>query len=327
MNIIPTYTVSYDLLELISRIDGLRHLFSSFEIPQPVQDKIRRVSLLKSSLFSARIEGNSLKLEEFETTSEEQKKKEIFNIIEAYRYIEKNIHLNEPITVELMVDLHKKVMQDIHADAGQLRREMGAIFNESGVAVYLSPPPEKIKPLIIQLLAYINSDKEKFPLLIGLISHLGFEKIHPFIDGNGRVGRLLISAVLKSKGYDFSIPIPFEEYLDEHKGEYYQAIDIGLKDPQAYLSFMLQAFHQQAEKVKKELFQELQKKETILLPPRQEELYYVIKDHRMVSFDFLRRRFLKVPPRTLRYDLKKLTEAGLVTKIGKTKGSYYCVKK
>lgn len=67
--------------------------------------------------------------------------------------------------------------------------------------------------------------------------------------------------------------------------------------------------------------------ETILLPLRQEELYYVIRDHRMVFFDFLRRRFLKIPSRTLRYDLKKLTDKGFTVKIGKTKGSYYCVKK
>lgn len=66
--------------------------------------------------------------------------------------------------------------------------------------------------------------------------------------------------------------------------------------------------------------------ETILLPPRQEELYYVIKDHRMVSFDFLKRRFLKIPPRTLRYDLKKISDKGFIVKIGKTKGSYYSIK-
>lgn len=67
--------------------------------------------------------------------------------------------------------------------------------------------------------------------------------------------------------------------------------------------------------------------ETILLPPRQEELYYVIRDHNMVSFDFLRRRFLKIPPRTLRYDLKKLSDKGFIVKIGKTKGSFYNINK
>lgn len=63
----------------------------------------------------------------------------------------------------------------------------------------------------------------------------------------------------------------------------------------------------------------------LLLPPRQEEIYAIIKEHRFVSFDFLRRRFFKVPARTLRYDLKKLTDKNYILKIGQTKGSYYRV--
>lgn len=68
-------------------------------------------------------------------------------------------------------------------------------------------------------------------------------------------------------------------------------------------------------------------KEKPFLPPRQEEIYNIIKDHVVVSFDRIRRRFLKVPPRTLRYDLKKLVDRGLVEKAGETKGSYYRIKK
>lgn len=326
MNIIPVYRITAEILELISKIDALCHLFSSFEIPKQVKAKIYRASLLKSSLFSARIEGNPLTMEDFATTQEEFRKKEIFNIVSASRFIEKKIKKGQPITQELILSLHAVVMKDIHADAGRFRREMGAIFNESGIAVYLSPPPEKIKPLMQQLIQYINSNKETFPFVCGFITHLAFEKIHPFIDGNGRVGRLLINAVLKLMGYDVSMPVPFEEYIYTHKNEYYRVIDSGLKDPQSYLLFMLQAYYEQAEKLKKTVFQELQKKETILLPPRQEEFYHIIKDHHIVSFDFLRRRFLKVPARTLRYDLKKLTDKKLVIKIGKTKGSYYRIK-
>ncbi len=326
MNIIPSYQITHEIIELIAKIDAIRHLFSSFEIPEQIKAKIQRISLLKSSLFSARIEGNPLTMEDLEITHDEFRKKEIFNIISASRFIENKIRKGQLITKELILTLHAIAMKDIHAGAGQFRREMGAIFNEAGIAIYLSPPPENIESLMEQLITYINSNKEAFPLVRGLITHLAFEKIHPFIDGNGRVGRLLINAVLKSKGYDFSITIPFEEYVDEHKSEYYRVIDSGLKEPQSYLLFMLKAYYEQSEKVKKTVFQELQKKETILLPPRQEELYYVIKDHRMVSFDFLKRRFLKVPGRTLRYDLKKLTDKGFIIKIGKTKGSYYSSK-
>lgn len=326
MKIIPSYKVIAEMYILISKIDALRQLFSSFEIPKPVLDKIRRINFLKSSLFSARIEGNPLTIENIDTTYEEQNKKEIYNIMSASRFIEKEVK-KQQLRYEMILELHSRVMNTLHLEAGRFRREMGAIFNKSGTVVYLSPPPEQIKPLLNQLLSYVNSDKEKFPLIAGMIVHLAFEKIHPFIDGNGRVGRLLIPMALKSKGYDFFIPIPFEEYLDQHKSEYYQVIANGLKDPQTYLLFMLEAYYEQAEKMKKNLFMELQKKETLLLPPRQEELYYVIKEHRMVSFDFLRRRFLKVPSRTLRYDLKKLTDKKHIIKIGKTKGSYYSIKK
>ena len=86
---------------------------------------------------------------------------------------------------------------------------------------------------------------------------------------------------------------------------------------------MLRAFYFQAEKLKKELEKEINKKTDFFLPPRQEEILKIIKDHKIVSLDFIKRRFLKVPGRTLRYDLKKLCDKGLVMKIGQTKGVYY----
>jgi len=158
--------------------------------------------------------------------------------------------------------------------------------------------------------------------MTALISHLIFEKIHPFIDGNGRVGRLLISAILKAKKYKNYFSVPFEEYLDNHRSDYYYFLDIGLKSTNDYLIFMLKAFLEETEKLKRTIDIEKESK-TPLLPPRQEEIYLIIKDHKIVSFDNIYRRFLKVPKRTLRYDLKKLAEKKLIVKIGKTKGSYY----
>lgn len=74
----------------------------------------------------------------------------------------------------------------------------------------------------------------------------------------------------------------------------------------------------------KELFlKEKQQKEGIILLPRRQEILAIIKDHKNVSFDFLKRRFFGVPGRTLRYDLKKLADQGLITKVGKTRGSFY----
>ncbi|MBI2622532.1 MAG: Fic family protein, partial [Candidatus Levybacteria bacterium] len=220
------------------------------------------------------------------------KKREIFNIIEAVRFIDNRIHKGK-LEKQVLLELHKRVLKGINSDAGYFRKEVSAIFNTAGVAVYMPPPPSEIPSLLKHLFAYINSGEEKIPLITAFVSHLVFEKIHPFIDGNGRVGRLLIATILKVKGWDFPFTVPFEEFLDEHKDSYYFHLDRGAKETNEYLLFMLQAFHEQI----------------------------------VVSFDRIRRRFLKVPPRTLRYDLKKLVDGGLVEKSGETKGSYYRVKK
>lgn len=326
MVIPPQYTITPQILELVGKIDAIRIYLSSIKIPDLLKENIQRVSILKSSLFSARIEGNPLTLGEFDTNpSGEQKKIEVFNILNAASFIDKEFKTGDKIHKKNILDLHKIVMDNLTIEKGVFRNEMGAIFNMAGVAVYVSPPPKEIPILINKFLKYLNSDFEKFPIVAAFISHLIFEKIHPFLDGNGRVGRLLVFLILKSKKQNFEISVPFEEYLDLHKDEYYGHLGNGLKNPNDYLLFMLEAFYSQSEKTKELIEAELKKEQTFFLPPRQEEIYNIIKDHRVASFDTIRRRFTEVPERTLRWDLKKLLGLNLIIKSGKTKGSFYKV--
>ncbi len=88
---------------------------------------------------------------------------------------------------------------------------------------------------------------------------------------------------------------------------------------------MLEAFWQQTQTIKAQIEEELAKNQKVFLPPRQEGIYNIICDHKVVSFDTIRRRFTKVPERTLRYDLKKLLDRGLIEKSGETRGRYYRV--
>ena len=317
----PPYSVTPEMLELISKIDASLIYLSSIRLPDSFKDKIRRKSLLKSSLYSARIEGNTLTYEQIEREDgKSDEKKEIFNILGAIQSIENSDLLN--ITLKTISNLHSQVLAELSDEGGFFRTEPSAIFNQAGKAVYIAPAPDKIPELLKQMLKFCNSEREKFPIINAFISHLVFEKIHPFVDGNGRVGRLLVFAILKSKQKDIPFFIPFEEYLDEHKDEYYYHLDGGLKNTNEYLKFMLQAFYAQTEKTKQIVADEMEK-EQLLLTPRQEEIYNIIQDHRMVSFDEIKRRFLQVPPRTLSYDLKKLINKKIVIKIGETKGTYY----
>lgn len=326
MNIPPSYAITSEILMLLNKIEALRIYFSTISIPMNLKNKLERVSLLKSSLFSARIEGNTLTLTDVETTSDADKKKEIFNILKSIQYLRREIKPHSDLDKKVILTLHTHVLDGLSDETGYFRTEPGAIFNMSGVAVYISPPPQKIPGLLDQLFSFINSNMEQFPLVCAFVTHLIFEKIHPFVDGNGRVGRLLIYAILKSKGWDFPIAVSFEQYLDEHKDEYYFHLDKGLKNTNAYLTFCLEAFLTQSEKVKDEIQQELQADKKIFLPPRQDEIFQIIKDHKVVSFDFIKRRFLAVPSRTLRYDLEKLVKKNCIVKIGKTRGSYYTFK-
>ena len=326
MNIPPLYTVTPEILALIAKIESERLHIASLDLPKPLKDKIQRVSLLKSSLFSARIEGNPLKLADIEVQDKKsQKKLEVFNITQAIRFIDGHVTKGD-LKKDLLLQIHMRVLKELSPDAGHLRHEASAIFNQAGVAVYTPPPASHISKLIDSLLSFVNSDTEKFPLIAAFVAHLVFEKIHPFLDGNGRVGRLLIAAVLKTRGWGFTFTVPFEEYLDNHKDDYYFHLDKGLENTNDYLLFMLEAFWQQTQTIKAQIEEELKKDQKVFLPPRQEEIYNIIGDHKVVSFDTIRRRFAKVPERTLRYDLKKLLDKKLIEKSGETRGRYYRVK-
>ncbi len=322
MDIPPSYQITSEMMDLISRINANLIYLPSINLPKSLNEKIQRSSILKSSLFSARIEGNTLTLEAVNRQDQEtDEKKEVFNLLKAIQYIQQNITPTSKITSKTILTIHQLVMVGLN-DRDDFRQESSAIFNQAGAAVYITPAPSKIPELIKLLLEYSNSDSENFPIVNAFVSHLIFEKIHPFLDGNGRVGRLLIFVILRSKQSNSQFFIPFEEYLDTHKEDYYYHLDQGLKHTNDYLLFMLNAYYEQTEETKKYVEDEL-KKDLPLLTPRQEEIINIIRDLKVVSFDQIKRRFMEIPSRTLSYDLKKLMDKNLVAKIGRTKGSYY----
>lgn len=323
MRIPPIYTLSQTHISLLSSIEALRLYFQSLEIKQPILNKILTLNTLRSAVYSARIEGNTLLPEEIEVSSNQNEQKEITNVIKAYQYIDSNSTNSRDITTQLLLDLQGLVMNGSIAKKGAFRNHMEGIFNANGDLVYMPPAPTEVNLLISQMLNYTNASTEQFILVRAFISHLLFEKIHPFTDGNGRVGRLLVYALLQKNKFSFGMPITFEEYLDTHKNDYYQVLDRGLSNVEYYLEFMLKAFLWAVQETKVKIEDEMNKKNILILPPRQEELYLIIKDHKQVNFDFLHRRFMKIPERTLRYDLLILANKKLIIKVGKTRGSLY----
>ena len=313
------------MLNLISKIEANRIIISSIDLPKQFKEEIHRESLLRSSVFSAKIEGNKLNVEDYPFSAKEKERFEIQNIVSALKYLDKKLISNSKLLERLIFLIHREVMKNLSNKAGKYRNEMWAVYNSAGYPVYIATPPSEIQISMDKLLTYINKE-EGFPIITAFISHLIFEKIHPFADGNGRVGRILIFVVLKLKGVEFNTFIPFEEFLYERRNDYYHFLDVGLKETEAYLVFMLKVFLEQTEGVKARFIKRVDAKDNApLLPPRQREIYLIIFEHKIVNFDFIRRRFLKVPQRTLRYDLKKLVDSGYVKKVGNTKGVFYSI--
>jgi Fic family protein len=320
----PRFELTSKIAQLLASIEGSKAVIDAVPIPIEIETNIRRKSSLKSSLFSARIEGNTLTLDDLpKASSKDQKRIEVFNILKALNLLQSR--MSKDLTVKDLLTFHQIIMQGLieRLDLGHFRTEPSAIFNSAGIAIYLPPRPSQILPTINKLIQFINSSKEPSIPIRACLAHYIFEKTHPFLDGNGRVGRLLLQSVLKKGGYGMKGLLSLEEQLDLRRAGYYQALEDPERDVTNYLEFMLEAIAEAAEEAKNQVLQQDKAEPEDYLLPRRADILNVIKDQQLVSFDQIRRRFLAINERTLRYDLKKLQDAGFIKKRGATKGVYY----
>ncbi|SRR5260221_1581470 len=318
-----------EIEKLLLRIEVAKSLIQLLPSLPHLEQRLQRESLLKSSLFSAKIEGNTLSFNQIESigtvSPKEREKKEVANILKATTLV-RNIH--DDLTLEEIKKIHAVVMDGLSEEAGKLRKEPSAIFNMAGVAVYMTPPPSQIIPQLKELFQLINFPATStFALVNAAISHYQFEKIHPFLDGNGRVGRLISAFHIKKSGYDFKNLVSPEEYLLENRDRYYYGLSLPKTDITEFVVFFLTAIAVSSEKVIEKLQNKKEELVEDTLLPRRAEILYTIREHTMMTFDELRRRFLRVGERSLHNDLMILVKMGLITKLGATRGAVYIPSK
>lgn len=319
----PVFSITPAITQSLYDLDVLKAGYELHPISIEQAIHLRRASLLKSSLFSARIEGNPLELSDVTSLSQgagDRHVIEVSNLVSAYEHVSEI--LEKGVTIDALKVLHVKVLNTLSSESGHLRLEESAIFDQAGNVVYLTPAPQSIRPLLDALCSYANTTKDASPVAAG-VAHIWFEKIHPFLDGNGRVGRLLSAYILKKGGYDFSGLVPFEQYLDEHRDDYYYFLGRDRHDVTEFVEFYLMALLSQAKVSLKAAHESGKSVKYVHLMPRRAEIMRMIEDHKVISFDFLSRRFRAVPTRTLHFDLSQLIKEGLVQKIGSTRGTTY----
>lgn len=243
-----------------SSISKLDALLSQLKNPQ----LLSRTLITREAVLSSQIEGTEATLSEVFEQEAKGEHKEVtpkekdFREIANYRHaLERGVKILEthPLSENVIKELHAILLQSArghHRGPGEFRRKLvyiakpGAPLEE---ASYVPPLPDAIPELFSNLERYIHS-AERDTLVQISIAHYQFEAIHPFEDGNGRIGRLLISLMLYQKkllSYPF---IYLSEFFEEHRRDYYDLLR-GVSeqgDWEAWLSFFLRGIDVQARK-------------------------------------------------------------------------------
>lgn len=153
---------------------------------------------------------------------------EILRNVEAMDLGLSHVGVGDAMTLELLLESHRRLLEGSSAAeyAGRLRDVQNWIggneFNPCGAA-YVPPPPELVRPLLDDLLAFSNDDS--LPAVVqAAFVHAQFETIHPFADGNGRIGRLLVHQVLRRRGLAVRVLVPVSLVLAERADAYVGAL-------------------------------------------------------------------------------------------------------
>ncbi len=158
-----------------------------------------------------------------------------------------------PLCWRVIRQLHRQLLDGVRGRScapGEFRRIQvwigGRTMKE---AVYIPPPPDYLPKLTSLLEAYLNAENGLDPLLKCGIAHAQFELIHPFMDGNGRVGRLLISLFLRQTGLLNQPVLVLSEYFEHNRSAYYEALNSVVSEEswEKWLNYFLTAVHAQAE--------------------------------------------------------------------------------
>jgi Fic family protein len=213
-------------------------------------------AIRKEALLTSQIEGTQATLTDlFDdeaglAVANTDDVEEVSNYLRAFRLVRENLHAPRglPLSVRLFCDAHRLLLAGARGagkQPGELRRSQNWIGGtRPGKAVFVPPPPEHVPELLSQLERFIHERDPKLPPLVRVaLAHAQFETIHPFLDGNGRIGRLLIAALLEQ--WDL-LPEPLmylSGYLKRHQREYYRLLSAVRADGdwEAWVAFFLEA--------------------------------------------------------------------------------------
>lgn len=315
----PPYAITPQILDKISRVERLLGRYEGLNHPKP-SPALRRASRVKTIQGSLAIEGNTLTVEQITAILEGRRVmgpkseiREVKNAITAYDRLAEW----KPFVLKNLLEGHRVLMSGLIESAGQWRKGAVGIMKGSQVT-HLAPPADRVPYLMKDLVTELRKESKLHPLVLGSIFHYELEFIHPFEDGNGRIGRLWHTLILL-RYHDLFAHVPVESIIKARQSEYYSVLEHcdNAGESTAFIEFSLDAVREALE-------------ETVMLvasKPVTVERRLELAAENFKQKTFVRQDYMKLFPSistaTASRDLKVACEKRLIIKQGdKAKTQY-----
>lgn len=236
----PPFHITEKMITLVAEISEQVGLIAGVQAGH-ISPHLRRGNRIRTIHSSLAIEHNALSLEQVTAIIDGKRVlgrpteiKEVQNAYEAYELL---LTLN-PHSVQDLLQAHRLMMQGLVPENGRFRSRGVGIFDGDRL-VHMAPPAELVPEHIANLFAWYE-ESSLHPLLKSAIFHYEFEFIHPFMDGNGRMGRMWHSLLL-GKWKEIFYWLPIEELIQSRQSEYYRALGVADKtaDSAVFVELML----------------------------------------------------------------------------------------
>lgn len=211
--------------------------------PEP---KLRRQNRIQTVAATTAIEGNTLPLQHITAILDGKRvlgpAREIIEVKNAIRAYEAVTSL-DPLSEAHMLRAHGLLMAELSADAGRYRCSTVGVLAGSRVA-HVAPKAARVPALMAALFEFLREDAETPPLVKACVFHYEVEFIHPFVDGNGRLGRLWQHALFIRHSAMLA-HVPTESVIKDHQQAYYSALALSDRagDSTVFVTFMLEQLH------------------------------------------------------------------------------------
>ncbi len=313
----PPYTITSKILQMVASISEKIGEVNATHLSKPPAE-LRKTNRIKTIQSSLEIEGNTLSLEQITAILENKRvlgpKKDILEVRNAI-FAYESIDQFKSDRLQSLLKAHKLLMNGLIESPGKIRSKGVGIVKGSKIA-HVAPGGQMVKPLLNDLLKYLKSSKD-LTLIKSCVFHYEFEFIHPFLDGNGRLGRLWQTLILKEKYPVFEF-IPVETIIKKRQELYYKSLSMADKagNSTVFIEFMLGVILDSLEDL-------LSTQNSALSDVDRLNLFKTfIANGSFTRKDYLR-NFKEISAATASRDLREGVERGILEKSGDKRNTNY----